>query len=264
MPGEKKQKKYVIANWKMNPGTLADATRLVAEAKKTTARAAYVQTIICPPAIFLSGLTSLMSGNRTVLGAQNCHYERSGPYTGEVSPSQIMSLSVNYVILGHSERRAMGESNELIGKKVAAALKEGLQVVLCVGESERDEEGMYLNIVKTQIEEVVGTIPRRYFLNLLVAYEPVWAISSHATGTESPEDMLQMGIFIRKTLANVCGKDLAAKLPVLYGGSVDERTARDFIVHGGADGVLVGKASLFVDSLIPLIKSVNEAAADIS
>lgn len=263
MPTERKTKKLVVANWKMNPSSLVEATKLWAEVKRAVGRAPHVQTVICSPSLYLSTLSENLSGNRLLLGAQNCYFERSGAYTGEVSPVQLSNLGVRYVILGHSERRAMGENDELIGKKVAAALREGLIVILCVGESERDSEGNYFNTVKAQIENSLGKIPRRYFLNLIVTYEPVWAISTHATGVELPADMLQMSIFIRKVMAGICGKDIAAKLPVLYGGSVDERDCAAYITEGGADGLLVGKMSLFADTFVPIIKNVNNAAASL-
>ena len=263
MPSERKQKKLVVANWKMNPPALVDAVRLFSEAKKTAGRAALVQTVICPPALYLSGLAELVSGHRLVLGAQDCFWERLGAFTGEISPAQLSSLGVRYVILGHSERRALGETDEIIAKKVAAALKEGLVTIICVGEEYRDESGTYFNIVQSQIEATLAKIPRRYFLNVVVAYEPVWAISSHATGVESVADMLQMSIFIRKVLAGMCGKDLAAKLPVLYGGSVDERSVVGFVKEAGGDGFLVGKASLLPESFSAIIKNVNEAAGSL-
>ena len=198
-----------------------------------------------------------------MLGAQDCYFERSGAYTGEVSPAQLSAIGVHYVVLGHSERRAMGETDELIAKKVAAALKEGLVTIICVGEEKRDESGEYFKIVQSQLEKVLANVQRRYFLNVIIAYEPVWAISSHATGTESTSDMLQMGIFIRKVLAGMCGKELANKLPVLYGGSADERTVADFVKEAGVDGFLVGKASLFADSFSAVIKNVNEATSSL-
>ena len=262
MPTEKRGKRLIVANWKMNPTTKADALRLFAEAKKAGAKSTRLQTVVCAPFPYLSLLADQLSGHRTALGAQDCFYERSGAFTGEVSPAQLTSLGVRYVILGHSERRQMGESNELVARKVAAALKEGLVVVLCVGESARDEEGLYLNAIKQQLEESLKDIPRRYFLNLVVAYEPIWAISTHASGVESPEDMLQMGIFIRKTLGAICGKDLAVKVPILYGGSVDEKNIEAYITRGGVDGALVGKASLLAETFGKIIKIANDIKLD--
>lgn len=261
MPSERKIKKLVVANWKMNPASFADALRMFTEIKKGASRMANVQVVICAPDLYLSGLSELVSGHRTVLGAQDCFYERSGAYTGEVSPVQIASLKINYVILGHSERRSLGEADEVVSRKVSAALREGLQVILCVGETERDADGKYFDTIKAQLESALNNIPRRYFLNLIVTYEPVWAISTHATKEENPADFLSVSIFIRKVLAGIAGKEVAGKLPVLYGGSVDERNAGVYISEGGADGLLVGRASLLIDSFLPLIKSVNDAAS---
>ncbi|HEY4493390.1 MAG TPA: triose-phosphate isomerase [Candidatus Paceibacterota bacterium] len=262
MATDKRIKRLIVANWKMNPSSKIDAMKMFGEARKAGARATRVQTVVCAPFPFLSAMALEITGHRTALGAQDCFYERSGAYTGEVSPSQLSSLGVRFVILGHSERREMGESNELVSRKVAAALKEGLIVILCVGERARDDEGNYFSLVKQQLEECLRDIPRRYFLNLCVAYEPIWAISTHASGVESPEDMLQMGIFIRKTLGAICGKDLAVKVPILYGGSVDEKSIAGFIERGGVDGALVGKASLLPETFTQIIKSANESKID--
>src|SRR3989344_585595 len=262
MPIEKRAKRLIVANWKMNPTSLVEAKRLFVEARKAGAKAARVQTVICAPFVYLSALAEEVTGHRTVLGAQDTFYERSGAYTGAVSPAQLFSISVRYVIIGHSARREMGESNEMVGRKVSAALKEGLNVILCVGERARDEAGDFLSFVKGQIEDSLRDIPRRYFLNLCVTYEPLWAISTHASGVESPEDMLQMAIFIRKTLGAICGKDMAVKIPILYGGRVDRKSIAGFIERGGVDGALVGKASLLPETFTQIIKSANESKID--
>jgi len=262
MSVEKRIKRFIVANWKMNPGTRVDALRMFTEARKFAAKSARVQTVVCAPSIYLSALADEVTGHRTALGAQDCFYERSGAFTGEVSPSALVSMGVRYVILGHSERREMGESSDLVARKVSSALKEGLTVILCVGERGRDIEGAYLGVVRQQLEDCLRDVPRRYFLNLIIAYEPLWAISTHASGVESPDDMLQMGIFIRKTLGAICGKDLAVKIPILYGGSVDEKNIEAFITSGGVDGALVGKASLLPETLAKIIKIANEIKND--
>ncbi|HEY4515000.1 MAG TPA: triose-phosphate isomerase [Candidatus Paceibacterota bacterium] len=262
MPGEKKSKRIIIANWKMNPTTLFEASKLFQAIKKTTLKATRVQTIVCAPYLFLPTLAGFQSGQRISVGAQDSFYERVGAYTGEVSATQLAGEDIRYVILGHSERRAMGESNDLVGRKVAAALGEGLNVILCVGEKDRDQGGDYLSEVSAQIHASLASIPRRYFLNLIMVYEPVWAISTHANAVESPEDMLHMSIFIRKTLGGICGKDIAIKIPILYGGSVDEENVAGFIERGGADGALVGRASLSATSFSEIIKRANEVKID--
>ena len=262
MVSERKMKKLVVANWKMNPGTIAEAVKLFGEIKKMAAKTGRVQTVICAPFIHLPVLLGLVSGQRLVLGAQNCFYERTGAFTGEVSPSQLVSLGVQYVILGHSERRQMGENDVQIGQKVTAALKEGLSVILCVGEEVRDEEGEFLSIVRRQLEIALANIPRRYFLNLRIAYEPIWAISTHSGGEESPEDMLKMSIYLRKQLAVIAGKDMATKIPLLYGGSVDEQNVAGYLARGGVQGVLVGRASLWSENFTHIIKIANETSDD--
>lgn len=247
-----------MANWKMNPVNLAEAEKMFLEIKKLAGRAQNVQTVVCPPFVFLSPMSKLVSGHRAVLGAQDVFYERNGAYTGEVSPSQLLGLGVNYVILGHSERREMGETDAFVGRKVGTALKDGLVTILCVGERVRDDAGVFLDTIKSQLEVSLADIPRRYFLNLVVVYEPLWTISTHASGTESPEDMLQMSIFIRKTLGNLCGKDIAVKIPILHGGSVDETNIAGYISRGGVNGALVGKASLRPEIFGKIIKIANE------
>ncbi len=252
-----KNRRLAVANWKMNPSNLAQSLKLFNVFKKVSAKATFVQVVVCAPYIYIPALLAETNSNRLLIGAQDASSEKVGPYTGEVSASQLGTLGVNSVIIGHSERRAMGESNELIARKVDSVLKEGMRAILCVGESTRDTEGVFLNFVKQQLEECLANVPRRYFLNLIIAYEPLWAISTHATATETPDDMLQMSIFIRKTLGAICGKDIAVKIPILYGGSVTDLTASAYLSEGGADGVLVGKASLSAESFSEIIKSIN-------
>mgnify|MGYP001581108860 CR=1 FL=1 len=249
--------KVIISNWKMNPVSITAAVKLAASCKKSIGRAGHTEVVVCPPALYLSDLGEEFSGGKISLGAQDAFWEKTGAYTGEISAVQMDSLGVRYVIIGHSERRSMGESNLLISRKLLAVLKEGMVAILCVGENSRDEHGEFLSTIKRQLEESLAGIPRRYFLNLVVAYEPLWAISTHASGTESPEDMLQMSIFIRKTLGGICGKDLAVGVPIIYGGSVDEENVGGYISLGGADGVLVGKASLSAETFGKIVNSVN-------
>lgn len=245
MPEKKKGKKLVIANWKMNPATSAEATKLFEAIKKEAAKAQYVQTVICPPALYLETLKKKVSGHRCVLGAQNNHWEKSGAYTGEHSVSQLVSSGAEYFLIGHSERRAMGETNEMINAKLLAALKAGMRVVFFVGEHKRDQMGEFLKFVTTQLREGLAKVPRRYLLNLVVVYEPVWAISANSGGkSDNPENTLEMIIYIRKILHEIVGKDLATKIPILYGGSVNEKNCEMYLKEAQVDGYVVGGASL--------------------
>ena len=253
----RKSKKLIVANWKMHPATLGEAMRNFDVIKKAGAKATGVQTVVSAPFIYLESLKRKVTGHRVVIGAQDCHSEREGAYTGEVSPYQLQALGVEYVILGHSERRALGETNEMISHKVDAALKAGLRVVLCVGETKRDPAGNFIEVLKNQIKESLDRVPRKYFLNLIVCYEPIWAISAHALPDfkgETPEDILEMSIFVRKQLGSICGKDLADKVAVIYGGSVDPKNVGSFLRDGGVDGALVGSASLTPTSFVEIIQ----------
>lgn len=238
------QKKLIVGNWKMNPQTLREARTHFASIKAQAARYKAVDTVIAAPAVFLSELGK-SSGAALAVAAQNVSSDKEGAHTGEVSAGMLASCKVKYVIVGHSERRALGESNSFINGKVKAALAAKIVPILCVGETERDTSMFYLSAIKTQLEECLAGVPKSAAERLVVAYEPVWAISTtpgHRPAT--PEDALEMRIYIKKILADIFGGANAEKIRVLYGGSVDEKNAVGFLIGGQADGLLPGRASL--------------------
>lgn len=249
-----KKKRLIIGNWKMNPWKMDDARKIFDGVKKEAGKLAHVQTVVCPPFVFLSDLSKRVSGHRCVLGAQDVFSEMEGAYTGEVSPLMLASFGVKYVIIGHSERRALGETDEMINKKVLATLKMGHIAVLCVGEKERDETGEYFPFIKNQIEAALSKVPKRLLSNIVIAYEPVWAIGKNATGVILPSDLLEMNIFIRKTVSDLFGRASAQAISLLYGGSVDEKNAEVFLKEGEANGLLVGRASLDAGKFITILK----------
>lgn len=255
-------KKIIIANWKMNPNSLKEAKKIFNDIKKTASRMPKVETIICPPFPYISNLKSL--------GAQDVFYENppagGGAYTGEISANMLKDLGVKYVIIGHSERRnppvGGGETNEMINKKIKRALEGGLRVVFCVGEKERDSEGHHLNFLKNQINEGLKGVPRKFFNppagGLIIAYEPVWAISSNKNAQpDNPESCLRMTIFIRRMLLPIMGGQLARSIPVLYGGSVGSKNAGGFLKDGGVQGLLVGSKSLIPGEFGEILKIAN-------
>ncbi len=256
-------KKLIIANWKMNPETVGDAVALAKMARAAERAVRGVALVVCPPAIFLSDIAREFKKNppasRLTLGAQNCSWEKSGPFTGETSPSMLRAKNARWVILGHSERRALGESDALIQKKATSALKAGLSVVLCVGEETRDEHGEYLPVLEAQLKKTLPDLPRKFLDRVVIAYEPLWAISTHATGAATPEEVFSMAIFIRKVLTEAVGKDFAMKVPILYGGSADALNAAPMITHGGVQGLLVGRESLNPKSFPALLDAVAKA-----
>ncbi len=227
----------------MYPASVKDAREKFLAIKKVAATLRNVQTVVCPPFVYVSDLQKLVSGHRVVVGAQNAWIENEGAYTGEVSPAMLISLKLSYVIIGHSERRAMWETDELVSKKVSSSIKAGLTVVLCVGERERDPYGEYLKLISNQIKIALKGIQKKDLKNIVIAYEPIWAIGKHALHAATPEDALEVSILIKRTLADLYGKDAGIVL-ILYGGSVDAKNAWEFLFKSHVDGLLVGRASL--------------------
>jgi triosephosphate isomerase len=245
-------KKIIIGNWKMNPRTIKEAEKLWSGVVKDVADIKKTETVICPPFVYLEKLKKL--SRKISLGAQDAFEEEVGAFTGEVSAEMLYNLGVKYVILGHSERRALGENNEEINKKIKGALVAGLKPILCVGESERDVNHGYFNLVKTELEECLVGISKNSISKIIIAYEPIWAISSTENRKDAtPDDSREMTIFIRKILSDKFGSD-AGKVRIIYGGSVNERDALPFLKDGGVDGLLAGRASLDTKKFMAIIK----------
>jgi len=238
----KKKKRIVVANWKMNPGTLREAETIFMGIKKET-RGAEAKIIVCPPFVYLNELKHFFVKDRLALGVQDIFWEEKGAYTGEISAEMIETVGGSYVIVGHSERRALGETDEMISKKTLAALKAGLTVILCIGEKERDDHGKYLGFLKEQMSASLKSVNRKFADKIIVAYEPIWAIGKgHAAMT--PHDLHQMSLFIRKHLIDIYNSAVGSSIPILYGGSVDPDNAASIVNEGEVDGLLVGRESL--------------------
>ncbi len=246
----------VVGNWKMNPQNAEIAKRLGADVKKMVAKHRNVQIVVVPPAIFIPIVaTTLTSGKSYAIGAQNVHAEKLGSHTGEISLSMLKSFDVRYVIVGHSERRMSGETEEEVNKKVGAVIKNGMTPILCVGESRRDQSAQYLGEIEHQIRSACAGLSRTKLGELVIAYEPVWAIGSGQTAT--PADIHEMKLFIEKTLSDLYGRNYAQKVRILYGGSVNAKNAADLMRDGVIDGFLVGGASLSAKEFSSIVKAVE-------
>ena len=246
------KKKIIIGNWKMNPILLKDAEKLFTSVAKSISEIKKTEVVICPPFVYLEKLRKF--SRKISLGAQNSFWVEKGAFTGEVSPDMLYDLGVQYVILGHSERRVMGEGNSDVNKKIKAAFSAGLRPILCVGESERDESHSYFNLVKIQLGECLAGISKNSVSKLIVAYEPIWAISSTISRRDAtPADSFEMAVFIRKILSDKFGTE-SSKIRVIYGGSANEKDAEEFLKHGGVDGLLPGRASLDAQKFVEMIK----------
>ena len=255
------RKKLIIANWKMTPDTADKAKALFAATVKAGKKMRNAKVVACPPFIWISALAGSRK-SKVVLGAQDVFWEESGSYTGEISVKMLRNAGVQYVIIGHSERRRLGETDEMINKKIKRAITGNLKVIFCVGEFERDEAGNYFQFLKDEIKKGLKDIPSRFLKNLVVVYEPVWAISRvNRSGkarfnADNPEDTFQMATYIKRILVSTFGKQ-ARRVPVLYGGSVDPRNAGDFLEKGNVDGLLVGRASWNGKSFGELLKNIS-------
>ncbi|MFA6274497.1 MAG: triose-phosphate isomerase, partial [Candidatus Paceibacterota bacterium] len=189
-------KKIVIANWKMNPASLKEAEKLFSSIVKNISTLKKTEVIICPPVLYLANLKKI--SKRFAFGAQNIFFEEKGAYTGEISAEMVESLGAKYVILGHSERRSRGETNLEINKKIKSAISGNLLPILCVGETERDETHNYFNIIKDQILECLNGIQKDLISKIIIAYEPVWALSTTIERKDATaKDFSEMSLFIR-------------------------------------------------------------------
>lgn len=249
--------KLIIGNWKMFPATIKEAKIISSGIKKAMRGVTRAKVVICPPALFVTSLVESKTKTKITIGGQNASYEDEGAHTGETSPRTLAGVGATHVILGHSERRAMGETDKHISSKVIAAIRNKLTVVLCVGEKERDDHGAYFNEVSTQLRASLEGFPKTEFKRLIIAYEPIWAIGAKAKRAATPSDFREMSILIRRELAEYFGKKVAFTIPILYGGSADDRNAGGFLGAGGADGLLVGRVSLDPEKFSAIIRIAN-------
>ncbi len=246
----------VIGNWKMNPQSVSLSTKLGTELKKKVSKTQGVNVVVAPPFVYLESLVRAKGASKAfTLGAQDVHHEKLGSYTGEISLSMLQSFSVTHVIIGHSERRKGGETDEMVNLKLTAILRAGLVGVVCVGEEKRDHGAHYLSHIEMQIRKALATVPRAKLDRVVIAYEPIWAIGTGNTATV--EDIHEMKIFIEKVVSDLYGRNFAQKVRILYGGSVNGKNAQELFTHGMVDGFLVGGASLHAEEFAQIIKSVQ-------
>ncbi len=251
--GMKKPKKLVVGNWKMNPTSLEEARKIVSGVKRSMSKIKKTEVVFCPPYIYLAPISSYVKNN-VFLGAQDANSETAGPFTGEVGHMQLPQFKVKFVIVGHSERRKMGDTDEIVNKKVQSVVSLGMTAIVCIGESERDANGDYLGFIKQQIQKALKDVPKKSFGNIVIAYEPIWAIGAKSAMT--PLDLHEMSIYIRKILKDtysIVGEDVR----ILYGGSVDRVNAASLVKEGNVSGLLVGRQSLEAKGFSEIISLVD-------
>jgi len=245
------RKRLVIANWKMYIESADGAKEFARTLKRKVRGISGVEVAVAPPAPFVAALADILESSSVRVGVQSVS-SRSGAHTGEVSAAMARSVGADFAIIGHSERRALGETNELVHQQLVQAASAGLMPVLCVGEIEHSEDGSHFAFVAEQLRTAL-TGAQSLAGKLVVAYEPVLAIGKRAQDAMKPAEVREMGIFIRKTLADVLGRKAALKVPVLYGGSVEPENAHALMLEGDVAGFLVGHASADVISFVEIV-----------
>ncbi len=246
----------VVANWKMN-GTLAEARALTAGVRDGLKRPRGVDVVLCPPFTALGVVAELLAGSPMALGAQNCHWETAGAFTGEISPAMLVELGCTYVIVGHSERRRdLGETDEQINRKVRAVLALGMTPVLCVGETaEERRQGLTFTTVEGQLRAGLAGLDHRAIGGGVLAYEPVWAIGTGVNAT--PAQAAEVHGYLRGLLTELATKEVAQSVRILYGGSVKPDNAGALTAEPDIDGALVGGASLSAQGFLAIVKKVT-------
>ena len=248
------RKKIVAGNWKMHL-TLPEALELAGGLKADISIHENVEVIVAPSFPFLHPVREILKGSSIGVAAQNMHWAESGAFTGEVSASMLLSVGVDKVILGHSERRRyFGENEEVLQKKIKVALNNDMQVIYCVGETLSDREaGIHFDIVQRQITDVLSGLSQAEWKHMVIAYEPVWAIGTGRTAT--PGQAQEMHKFIRQTVAETTGEEVAQGLRILYGGSVKPANAAEIFARPDVDGGLIGGASLKAEDFLSIIQA---------
>jgi len=253
------RKTIIAGNWKMYktiPQAIELANGLKRELFELEPEA--IDIVLCPPFTALSEVGEVIAESNIQLGAQNCFFQDEGAFTGEVSPLMLKDAGVKFVIIGHSERRQyLGETNESVNKKIKAALLHGLTPIVCVGETLKDrEESSTFKVLDDHITNGLKGLSSQEVENLVIAYEPVWAIGTGKTATSAQAQEAQ--IYIRNLLTKMYNKEVAENLRIQYGGSVKPENITDLMQQPDVDGALVGGASLTVESFSTIVKKASE------
>ena len=264
----KQKRALLIGNWKMNPVSFAEAKKRFIDIKKSAITYKNLDVVICPPAPYIASLAEISFGKKYLtgaraqglltetsafktkktgvvsIGAQDASmYEEGGSRTGEVGAKMLTSSGADYIIVGHSERRVLGDNGNTISQKIHNILRTHAYVILCVGEKERDSDAGYLEVIKAQLKEALSSVARSDMHRIIVAYEPVWAIGRKDNVAITSHDLHQMVVYIKKYFRDMWGDTISSMTKILYGGSVTAENAEDILVNGQVDGLLIGRAS---------------------
>ncbi len=233
-----------------------EAAKAFARSLRTKMRSIQnVQVSLAPSFVHILTVALALKGSVVRVGAQATSRYNANAHTGDVSAKMLKASGASFVIVGHSERRALGESNDIVRAQMLEVADSGLAIVLCVGELERDLSGDHFAFIKEQLATALAGLPKKAVAKLVVAYEPVWAIGKHAQDAMKPQDVHETVIFIKKILIELLERAVALKVPIIYGGSVEVENAPALLSEGGISGFLVGHASSDVDTFVSILKA---------
>ncbi len=250
--------KLIVANWKMNPNSQKEAIQLFNSLKKSLKNLKKAKIVICPPFVFLPLLLKAsafaLRKSGLAFGSQNCFWQEKGAFTGEISPKMLRDLGVEYVILGHSERRKIfAETDKIIAEKLKLSLETNLFPIVCVGETKEEKKrGKTFQVLEKEIKIALKKVPKSKIRKVIIAYEPIWAIGTK--NSCSPDEVLTAILFIRKLISKLLDKKTAQNMRILYGGSVISQNAEEYLGEKNINGLLIGGASLDVKEFLKIVK----------
>ena len=251
------RKTIIAGNWKMNK-TPSETKAFAEQFKAILPKTKWCDIVVCVPTVDLSAAVRSFKDSRIAVGAENVYFEKSGAYTGEISADMLADLGVRYVIVGHSERRALfGETDEIVNKKVLAALEAGLNPIICVGESLAQREmGVTMELIALQVKSALAGVSAEQMRRCVIAYEPIWAIGTGKTATADQAE--EVCAAIRKVVGELYGEDAAKALTVQYGGSMNPKNAEELLSKPDVDGGLIGGASLKADQFAVIVDAATK------
>ncbi len=251
----RKEKLLIVANWKANPDSRKLALSILIGIKKAAAGKKHIDVVVCPPALYLESLRS--AARPLALGAQDIFTEPNGAFTGSIGYEALRETGIRYVIIGHSERRAAGENDTHVNRKVRVALSLGMTPILCVGETKRDNLE-YLSVIKTQLVAAFKDVPKTRVKDVVIAYEPVWAIGKDAPRAARPDEVAEVVMFVKRVIGDLYKTSSVPPVRIIYGASVDAGNAAIIVAESGVDGLLVGRASLAPKSFSGILGALND------
>lgn len=253
----KQKKPLLIANWKNQITTITSAEKLFISISKKLGTTTDIETVICPPMIYVGHLGKLVTSRNVVLGTQGLPDVSKSVQTGLITPEMVFNSRARYIILGHSEERVRGITDQQIHDNALGILQQPLIPIICIGETIRDKNHLYYEVIREQIETIVKKFSPEYMSRIVIAYEPIWAIGKNAKRECTPAETMMMIQFIRKTLLDMkYDIKLVQSIPIVFGGSVSPDNAKSYTTIGGADGLLVGRASLDSKTFFSIAKQI--------